>query len=188
MKRRPQFWWWYRTSYKCWSTKAIMQPYFLPTIKCFKTMKMSLNKNRSLAYFCQNKEPQNFSDPVGHYCNSNYRNNWNPTATILLILTLSPALTFSLHMQINVPGKSPSELLVRLHQLSFPFPPRNITYMWRERERWVRKAFKCLVCNKTQLMHSSMWMKLLLADPNRGKWFIPREHWKVSIKSVANKK
>lgn len=159
MKRRPQFWWWYRTSYKCWSTKAIMQPYFLPTIKCFKTMKMSLNKNRSLAYFCQNKEPQNFSDPVGHYCNSNYRNNWNPTATILLILTLSPALTFSLHMQINVPGKSPSELLVRLHQLSFPFPLRNITYMWRERERgeWEKHLNVWFVIRRSSCTQVCAW-------------------------------
>lgn len=69
-------------------------------------MKMTLKKNQLLAYFCQKKEPQNFSDPVGHYCNSNYCNNWNPTATILLILT-SPALTFNLHMQINVPGEIP---------------------------------------------------------------------------------
>lgn len=63
--------------------------YCLPTTECIKSMKMLLS-----VFLLPEKEPQNFSDPLGHYCSSNWRNNWNPTATILLILTLSPALSF----------------------------------------------------------------------------------------------
>lgn len=162
MKRRPRFCWWSRTSHRCWSTKAVMQPYFLPTIKCFKTTKKSLKKE-SLAYIFQNKEPQNYSDPVGHYCNSNYCNNCNPTATILLILTLSPALTFSLHMQINVPGEIPVGAFSKASPIILPVPTEKYHfYVKRERGEWEKhlNASVILISDKTQLMHSSMCMKL----------------------------
>lgn len=149
--------------------------YFLPTIKCIKTMKMPLKNNWSLAYFCQNKEPPNFSDPVGHYCNSNYCNNCNPTATIFLIWTLSPALTCSLLMHINVPGEIPVGGFSEASPIILSLPTEKY-HFYVKRERWVRKHLNVssvLMSDKTQLKY--VHETLLLADANRGKWFIPMQ-------------
>lgn len=90
-------------------------------------------------------------------------------------------------MQINVPGEIPIGAFSEASPIILPVPIEKYhLYVKREGGEWEKHLNVLFVIR--QVMHSSMCMKLLLADPNSGKWFIPSEYWKVSIKSVANKK